>query len=529
MITLQSSQFIVPGTWSYRAKPAPDRKYIPAKRVWELPNHAANRQFLLTNFVQEDFEPPAWGAANVSVEPVKQLPPYEWPVEVVDQTTGEVWPVLPHQTEALNKAWGLNQFAFFHGMGSGKTLTNLLWWDAMFKSGLIDEAWAVVPNTLVDNWHEQTAKWTPWNKDRIKVYGILSLSAGNLPKTLTLASHPRLAVAVDESQRIKNAQATRTKVMHQIGKNAGFRSILTGTSITKGIEDLYSQYGFLDPMITGHKSFYTFRNRYCVMGGFENKQIVGYQNVPELAKLVAPYTDVVTDPVDLPPMAKEDRKINLSEEQKRLLRELKDQMQTEMAGTKLTVDNALTYYTRGAQIIGGFFPVIKADGTTYAQRLPSNPKLDELVEIIDGTDHKVVVFCRFNAEVEMVLAALARYNPARIRSNDPALQDEVTRFRTDPDCRVVVTTYASGSVGFTLVEAKLLVKYSGTFNYEDEAQSEKRIHRIGQTTETMTIRLMAKCKLDSAMKTISEGKESIANFMNDRLRDPRRATELLDF
>ena len=530
MITFIDEHFIIPGTWSFRAKPAPDRKYIPAKRIWMLPDHPANRKFLLKNFDTRDFDPVSLSAAYKSNETRSdEWPTPDWPTHVKNHLTGETFEVLPHQLDALNKAWGLRNFAFFHGMGSGKTLTCLLWWDALFKAGLITEAWAVVPNSIIDNWGEQILAWTPWNRDSISVYGILSLSSGNLPKELVAKSHVSLVVAVDESQRIKNAQATRTKVMCQIGKNAGFRAVLTGTSITKGIEDLYSQFNFLDPMITGHKSFYTFRNRYCQMGGFEGKQIVGYKEIPELIELLAPYTDVVPDPVKLPPMAREDRHVNLSPEQKRLLSELKDQMETEMAGNKLTVDNALTYYTRGAQIIGGFFPVVRADGSKYAQRLPSIPKLDELVEIVDGTAHKVVVFCRFNAEVEMVIEALAKHRPARIQSKDPNLQDEVNRFQSDDSCRVIVTTYASGAIGFTLVEGKVLIKYSGTFNYEDEAQSEKRIHRIGQKDETMTIRLMAKCKLDSAMKRIAEGKESIASFMNDRLQNPRALSELLEF
>ena len=532
MITCDGSQFVIPGTWSFRAKPAPDRKYIASKRRWELPNHPANRRFLLSNFKERDFTPPAWGAANAADAPIiaPDVPAPVWPTRVKDHLTGEEFDVLPHQLAALNKAWGLQCFAFFHGMGSGKTLTVLLLWDALFKAGLIDEAWAVPPNSVVDNWHEQIDKWTPWNTDKIKVYGILSLSTGNLPKELVTKSHKRLAVAVDESQRIKNAQATRTKVMMQIGKNAGFRQVMTGTSITKGIEDLYSQFAFLDPMITGHKSFYTFRNRYCQMGGFEGKQIVGYKETQELMALLAPYSDVVEDAVDLPPMAHEDRVVNLSPEQKRLLKELKDQMETEMSGSKITVDNALAYYTRGAQIIGGFFPVTRPDGTPGVVALPSNPKMEELIEIVESTSKKVVIFTRFVAEAKLVLQGLASrgYNPASVLRDTPDIQAETNRFQKDDTCRAMVSTYSMGSIGHTWTAGKVLVKYSGTFNYEDEAQSEKRIHRIGQNDNTLTIRIMAKCKLDSAMKQIASGKKALAEFVSDSLKDPRALLNMLD-
>ena len=37
--------------------------------------------------------------------------------------------------------------------------------------------------------------------------------------------------------------------------------------------DIFSQYRFLDPSIFG-LNFYSFKNRYCVMGGFEQRRII---------------------------------------------------------------------------------------------------------------------------------------------------------------------------------------------------------------------------------------------------------------
>ena len=525
MITLKDNAFIIPATWSARAKAAPDRTYIAARREWKVPNHVANRKHLLGNFTAEEFSPEAAQAIKDAavVKPAAARP--QWPETVTNHLTGEVFPVLPHQLEALNKAWDVEEFAFFHGMGSGKTLTCLLFWDALFKAGIVDNAWAIVPNSLIGNWHGEIAKWTPWNKDRIDVYGVLSLSAGSLPKRLVTESHARLAVAVDESQRIKESRAVRTKVVIEIGKHAGRRAILTGTNITKGIEDLYAQFFFLNPNIIGHRSFFTFRNRYCLMGGFEGKKIIGYTNLNELMDLLRPYCDVVEDPVDLPPLSQETRDVKLTAEQKELLGSLKNEMMAEYGDAHVLAENALTYYTRGAQIIGGFFPT--ADGRVIA--LKTNPKLAELMEIIEGTSKKVVVFCRFRAEQAIILAALEKAGipSLAIRSNDPELQANVDLFQNAKSHQVMVATYAMGAVGFTLTAGKILVKYSGTFNYEDEAQSEKRIHRIGQDEPTLAIRLQAEHKLDRTMKAIAEGKATLADYVNTNLKG-REAANLLE-
>lgn len=526
MITLQDKNFIIPGAWSVRAKSAPDRVYMAARKQWKVPNHSANRKHIAANFIQDEFEPAAWAAMQEAEAPAIDVPAPAWPAKVTNHLTGEEFDVLPHQTEALNRAWGKREFAFFHGMGSGKTLTCLLWWDAMFKAGLITEAWAIVPNSLIGNWEEEVQKWTPWNADKISVYGVLSLSAGSLPTKLVQASHAGLAVTVDESQRIKESTAKRTKVITEIGKHAGFRSIMTGTNITKGVEDLYSQYFFLEPNIIGHRSFFTFRNKYCLMGGFEGKKIIGYQNMNDLMDLLRPVTDVVEDPVDLPPMSHQQRIVALTGEQKELLGALKNEMYAEYEDGNVAAENALAYYTRGAQILGGFFPT--TDGRTIA--LKTNPKLAELMDVMNGTDKKVVIFARFRAEQAIILAALEKAGIVAnaIRSADPTLQDQVRQFQKDPAVRAIVATYAMGSVGFTLTAGKVLVKYSGTFNYEDEAQSEFRIKRIGQDEPTVAIRLMANHKLDRTMLAIAEGKESIASFVNNRLKDPRSLTGLLD-
>lgn len=529
MITLLDGQFQIPGSWTMRIKGAPDRKYHPKQRVWTAPNSRPNRKFLLSNFLPDDFEPAAFEAATGTEDAnkIKGIPAQiEWPTQMTNHLDGKTYDILPHQTEALNRAWGNPSYFFAHDMGSGKSLTLLLLWDQLFKHGLIDEGWVICPNSLINNWHEQVAAWTPWNEGKIEVYGVLSLSAGALPGRLVKASHPRLAVAVDESQRIKNSQAKRTKVMHEISKHAGFRACLTGTNITKGIEDLYSQYNFLDPDILGYKSFYAFRNHYCEMGGFENKQIVGYKNVAELMDLIGPYTHVVRDPVKLPPQTTECRDVNLSAEQARLLAELKNMMETEMAGTKLTVANTLAYYTRGAQIIGGFFPLEEG----RVARLDKNPKLDELMEIVQSTDHKVVIFCRFVPEATIICQALdkAGIQYRQIKSGDPDLaMEQVTEFREDPGIQCIVSTYAMGSVGFTLVEAKLMIEYSGTFNYEESVQARKRIHRIGQEDRTKVIRLMSNSKLDHAMKEIADRKQDISDFVNSALlKGPQNMLEI---
>jgi SNF2 family DNA or RNA helicase len=512
LIDYQKQVFIVPGAQTPRVRTAPTRKYVTGQKVWHLPDNVPNRRFLRGAFLSTEFTPAA--AAAVQAADTKS-------VAAVAQFPCTPPGALPHQIEALARSYGKPGYGYFHDMGSGKSRTLLEMYRALFGTGQIDEAWVICPNTLIGNWHDQIRLWTPELASVIKVYGVLSLSAGRLPAQLVAAARPRIAVAVDESQRIKNPNAKRTQVVCDIGSKAGFRYILTGTPVTRGVEDLYSQFKFLDPDILGYDSFYSFRNRYCVIGGFENRQIVGYQYMDELMATISPYVHVVKDPVELPPMSKQTNEVTISAEQRRLLSELKNEMRTEFAGESVTVENALAYMTRGAQILGGFFP--GPEGSMV--ELSEQPKLDELKEIVSGTDHKTVIFCRFIAEAKLVQKAI----PGTVWLASTLSPDEKTamidRFQNDPDCRTIVMTYATGALGFTLTAARLLVKYSGTFNFEEAIQSEKRIHRIGQNHSTMVVTIMAAAKLDRHIKNIADNKQSLADFVTGSLRNPAKLIE----
>lgn len=517
LLATDKASFIVPGMFSARARGAPERQYLASKRYWKLSVNAANKHYLRANFQRKEFDEPAWEAAQpAGVNNSGILSTSKFPHKIKGG--------LSHQQEALDKAYGKRAFAFFHEMGSGKSRTLLELWSQYLLEGRIQEGWMFCPNTLIGNWHEQMRLWAPGINEKMEVYGIASLQSGGLPDRLRERLHNALAIGVDESQSIKNFKANRSEVVQELGLNTVVNNILTGTPLTKGVGDLYSQFRFLDPKILGFKSYYSFRNRYCIMGGFDNKQIVGYQNLNELLATIEPFTHTVTNPVDLPPQAHETRDVKMSAEQKRLLRELKTQMATMLDKDELTVENALSFYTRAAQIIGGHF----ATDSGALIPLEQNPKLDELHEICEGTGQKIVVFCRFVPEVKLVHKSLHDYGSVRL---DPEIEDPidtVNRFQLDPECRILVSTYARGSRGFTMTAGKLMVRYSGTFNFEELVQSEKRIHRIGQDEPTMVIDLLANVHLDHHMKAIAEGKKSLADFVSGSLENPKALLAMFD-
>ena len=218
---------------------------------------------------------------------------------------------------------------------------------------------------------------------------------------------------VDESSKIKTHSATRTKKCITLGSLSEYRLILTGTPVTQGLHDLFAQMQFLHTGILNCKSYFQFKNMYCVMGGFENRSIIGYQRREELMGLISPYVDVVTKEdalPDLPPKVYQTIEVELTKEQKVAIEELKQIMRTESEGKELTVNTVLERLTRYQQIIGGNFPFNDEETGGYGVTpIPGkNPKLDALVELIEPLEgEKVIIWARFRPELQAISERLA--------------------------------------------------------------------------------------------------------------------------
>ena len=465
-------------------------------------------------------------------------------------------PPLQKQAMALDIAWPLQVTAMFMGIGTGKTFTSINLAAARYLAGQVNRMLVICPTSVKPVWAIEMRKHCPVPYDlhvleagkgkefmafldsetngrmRVLVMGVEALSQGSghqLAKTF-LERPGKVIGILDESSRIKNAQTGRTKKAIDIGGDCEYRLILTGTSITQGVHDLYSQFRFLDWRIIGSKSFVGFKAKYCVMGGYEGRQIVGYTNLRELMDRIAPYTIQISrdEMVDLPPQSYERRTVKMGPAQRKALDELGDPflMMTTLDDKVLAVETVLERMTRYQQIVGGFFPWGKGEGRGVMPFPGSNPKLDALMDIIADLppDTKVLVWARFLPEIGLIKDALeqayghgsvAVYNGA----TTPAQREEILeRFQGDPSLRFYVSNPAMGGIGLTLTAATVAVYYSNTFSLEDRNQSEGRNYRTGQTQKVLYIDLVADHDIDRAMVEAIATKQSMADWVNRELK-----------
>lgn len=465
---------------------------------------------------------------------------------------------MAHQQRALDFLTGKQRAALFMEMGTGKTKVAIDDAVRLYDERKVNLALVVGLESIKSTWEEELEKhcaadydahfydssrkkaaadWIrkPKGPDKLHwfVMGAESLSAGSAidyaMEFAKIAPNNLLGI-IDESTSIKNRKAARTKAAIALGEHALWRRILTGSPIAKGYEDLYSQFFFLDPDIIGMRNFFVFRNHYCLMGGYQAKQIVGYRDTDRLLAKLKPFTFQVSKKEglpDLPDKIYEKREVSLTPEQKRLYKSMKEDLIAELDGHEVTVNMALTKLLRLQQITGGYLPVEVEDpinGTlkSVPKALPGrNPKLEELLRLLEDNDGKFIVWCKFIHEIDRLYEELTHAGINAVKAHGKVPQDDRTdarhKFQNDDGVRVYIGQPDGGGIGITLTAASFVVYYSNSFSSIARSQSEDRAHRKGQTKHVTYIDIVCEGTVDAKVIKTLRGKISLGRMVLDVL------------
>ena len=440
-------------------------------------------------------------------------------------------------------------------MGCGKTLTTIAVAGALYNLGKIDRVLVVAPTSVCSVWPHDLNQFAtfPWEarvllgdkKKRLKAlnelenwpFKALRIAVINYESTHrdgifeALAAYKPDLIVCDESQRIKNPSAAQSKALHKLGDAAPFRMILSGTPVQNNAVDLYSQYRFLDPAVYG-ANFYAFKNRYCIMGGYGQHQIVGYRNMDELVEKEHSVAYRVTkeECLDLPQQTFINRYVQFTDAEQAIYEQLRKSSFLELeTGENVTATTILTMYLRLMQLTGGF---LTADESTRPKQV-NTAKLDALADIVDDyvvdAGKKLVIFARFRAEIVAIenLLRLRKIQYGSIYGDVPMEERGkiVEDFQTNPDTKVFVAQIQTAGLGITLHAASTAVFYSYDYNYANYAQALARIHRIGQRLPVTYIHLVVDGSIDEKILAALENKEDMAKTVVDSWREVLTAPE----
>ncbi|WP_273483657.1 DEAD/DEAH box helicase [Desulforamulus ruminis] len=522
-------------------------RWNKAEKCWEFPIRPEVYQQILQMLPGVFVYPDVKLAVNKVVERENQVAQAKvagWekvkPVEPIPLRTKP----FNHQVLAYNLGLTLPSYAVLAEQGTGKSCITVAVTGRRFLRDEIKRVLIVSPASVVPVWpleykthadfpFEVTPLEGPvakrievlerWERDaeKLQIAVVNYEGAWRMEEALTKWAPDMLVL--DEAQRIKTPSAQQSKCMHRIAKKVNYRMILTGTPVTQGPLDFFSMYKALEPSIFG-RSFTAFKTRYCIFGGYENRQITAYKNLPELIRKAHTIAFRVTkeEALDLPETTDQKLYCEMETSAKRVYRELVSESMAELHGERVvTAANVIVRLLRLSQVTGGF---VKDDTGAVNRVSEAKQRLfKEVMHDLLGTGKKVVVFARFLAELAAIEDDLDRWQIGYSRIagdvNMAARGEEVRRFQQDKDCRVFLAQTRAAGLGITLTAADTAIFYSLDYSFADYDQARCRIHRIGQRNACTYIHLLARDTVDEKVMTTLQNKRNVADEVVNNWRN----------
>jgi SNF2 family DNA or RNA helicase len=415
-----------------------------------------------------------------------------------------------HQITGIRDMMRMRNFLLADDMGLGKSLQSIVVGAGDVIRGWAEKILIVCPITLKGNWSDEYDKFSgiphiifgqaidPKNPERMK-----PLTPAKREVQLdefALMEGPRVLIAnyeqihkhikklneigfdicvLDEAHYIKNPRAQRTKAVHKIKANRFF--LLTGTPMLNQVDELWSLLHRIDP--AGYPNYFSFRNRYCVFGGWQDKQIIGTKNERELQERLKAVMirRLKKDVLDLPDVQVIVKKLDLSESAKKLYDKAESELEIPMVGLDdpSEIENALTKLLRLKQICGTTLPFNGTDDSV---------KLDTAIDDAFGllaNGHKIVVFTQFRAVLEQFCvrldAAMSETPIWELHGDVPQheRQPHVRDWSNDPRPGALVCMLQVAGVGLNMTAARHALFLDKLWTPGMNQQAVDRLHRIG--------------------------------------------------
>lgn len=403
----------------------------------------------------------------------------------------------PHQIEGIRWLAQRSAWLLADEMGLGKSIQALTVFAIDVQRGLAEKALIVCPSTLKGNWKHEIAlntkfpchvlDGTPKQREK-QLLEFLALTGPRIlivnyeqvvPHHTALSSMGFDAVIYDEAHLIKNPKAKRTKACQALVSPKHY--LLTGSPLLNDARDLWSLLHRINP--DEFPNYWRFVNRYCVFGGYKQKQVVAIKNEKELrAKLQAhQLRRLKKDVLDLPDKQYITINVELSPEQRTLYREINEELRLSVPDdpTPQDIENALTKFLRLKQVCGTPACFGHEDHSWKLDRV-----ISDSLELLEN-GHRPVIFTQFRGVMDALLKRFHAAKPHPVipyYMNGDTPKDErvplVNQWAAD-DPKPIVCMLQVAGVGLNMTASSHALFVDKLFVPKLNEQAEDRLHRIG--------------------------------------------------
>lgn len=382
---------------------------------------------------------------------------------------------LKNQQLAFDKLSRLKVGALFMEMGTGKTKVALDLINS--KSNKIDYILWICPFSIKNEIIKERDKWYPAMK--IDVVGCETIGSSDRTylEILKKVTTSKTFIVVDESLKIKNINAKRTRRIIEFGEYAQYKLILNGTPITKNVIDLYTQMEFLSPKIL-KMSFNQFKNTYCeyYIRGKLKGMVKKQHNIEHLISLIEPY---IFD-------------CDLDIEAKKMYYNYFYDVDT------------FQYSKLKNELLEGIANIDFFVLTTKLQQFYTTYKEEMLKELLGQINDQVIIFVKYLDSIP------AGANKIVGDMNTKERKQVIDKFERG-DFKELYITYGCGSYGLNLQFCRNIIFAEHCFDYSQRIQAEARIYRIGQNYDVNYYNLWCNVGLEKMIQSSLNKKSNLLN------------------
>jgi hypothetical protein len=388
--------------------------------------------------------------------------------------------LLKNQTECLRHLLNWKVGAIFMDAGTGKTRVAL----EIVSASPCDTIVWIAPLRTIQNLRAEIKKWGGEQRPTY-FFGVESIGLSDriyLEAFNLLKASENPFIVVDESLKIKNIEAKRTKRLLELSKLAEFKLILNGTPLSKNLLDLWPQLEFLSPRIL-NMNYAKFKNTFCNYTTITKTHrwrsvvrefITGYENIDYLYSLIEHYVyrcDLKLNVAQLYNVIK----YSIGDDELRAYKGIKE---------KFLDDEMMEYRNNNI-----FLEMTQKMQHTYCLTKDKFTKLDALFEKIPQS--KTIIFCKY---VDSRYECESRYSQAKVLS------------------------YQKEALGLNLQEYSYTVYFDKIWDYALRMQSSRRTYRTGQEFDCIYYDLTGDIGLENLIDKNIDKKISMTEYFKRKTK-----------
>jgi SNF2 family DNA or RNA helicase len=445
----------------------------------------------------------------------------------------------PYQQQGVEWLWNHAKMGWgaclADDMGLGKTIQVISLLTLRALEGSRRPSLIVAPASLLGNWRQEFAKFSPElsvftahrslasaadlqtlasGRHRVLTQpGVVLTTYGMLLRLEGLRLNAWDGAILDEAQAIKNAETSQAASAREL--RANFRISMTGTPVENRLEELWSQFAFLNPGYLGKAGEFSELVKRCRDGG---------EGLGPIRRLVKPFLlrRLKSDPTvapDLPKKTEMNAWCSLGKRQamlyQRAIKGLKEQLAAAKDDPQARQAAVLGILLKLKQICN--HPTLfSGDGAWESNESGKFRRLRELAEEIHANGEKVLIFTQFREMTEPLARELARVfqRPGLILHGGTPVarrQELVKEFQRPEGPSFFVISLKAGGTGLNLTAASQVIHFDRWWNPAVEDQATDRAYRIGQLERVLVHKFVCQGTLEERIDTIISQKKELAD------------------